>query len=385
MPSQEQLKAWAESYLAGTISEEDKAALEAWYAALPDAAVNWDDPAVDSAGALKAKVFAAIDKQIGTEDRQPYRIYRRSMAAAAAVLLFVVSGIFYFRGHHAVSVPAVVTKAIPSDVQPGSTKAVLMLADGKNLPVNGSQPLNVTDKNGAVAVLDKDGKLNYLGTVASTNLYNTLVTHKGEQSPPLVLPDGTKVWLNAASTLRFPVIFAGKERRVFLSGEAYFEVTKNTQHPFIVSMGDNNIEVLGTSFDAMAYDDEPYTYATLLDGAIRVGNREHTSLLSPGQQSRTNAQGRILIGKVDVQQSIAWMKGQFPLNSMDTKRLLRQIGRWYDVNVVYKGEPAALSFSGSIDKNVPLSQLLAALSVNGIHCILKDKTVTVSDSPANAH
>lgn len=380
MPSPEQLKAWADSYLKGTISESDKKALEAWYTSLHETEINWNEPGIDSANALQSRIFDAINQKIEQGDKQPRRTYWLPVSSAAAVLGLIALTLFYMQRRPAQGKNPTSGAEIQQakDIQPGATKATLLLADGKEIPINSQHLLNVTTRKGAVCVLDKDGKLSYLGSAPSSNIYNTLVTHKGEQSPPLILPDGTKVWLNAASTLRFPVAFTGKERLVSLSGEAYFEVARNTQHPFIVSTSGNKVEVLGTHFDIMAYDDEPFTYATLLEGAIRVSNEHHSFRLSPGQQSKTSVNGDIHVGMVDTEQSIAWMNGQLPLNNMDVKRFLREVARWYDVAVVYDGEPPVLSFSGSLNKDVPISQIIAALNANGIHCKLKDKTVIVA-------
>lgn len=380
MPSPEQLKAWADSYLKGTISDSDKKALEAWYTSLHETEIDWDEPGIGSADELQSKIFDVIHQKIGKEDKRLYRTWWLPVSSAAAVLGLIVLVFFYMQRRTAHEKADVAGAGIQEvkDIQPGATKATLLLADGKEMPVNGQHLLNVTTMKGAVCVLDKDGKLSYLGSAPSSNIYNTLVTHKGEQSPPLILPDGTKVWLNAASKLRFPVAFTDKERVVSLSGEAYFEVARDTRHPFIVSTGANKVEVLGTHFDIMAYDDEPFTYATLLEGAIRVSNEHHSCRLSPGQQSKTSVNGDIHVGNVDAEQSIAWMNGQLPLNNMDVKRFLREVARWYDVAVVCEGEPPVLSFSGSLSKDVPISQVIAALNANGIHCKLKDRTVIVA-------
>lgn len=380
-PSPEQLKAWADSYLKGTISESDKAALEAWYTSLPETHqkdIEWNEPGLRSAKALQSRIFDAIDKKIGKEETRTYKTWWLPFSSAAAILAAIVLVFFYTRQHRSPEQPTAATTQPVKDIQPGSTQATLLLADGKAMEINGRDSMNVTARAGAVCVLDKAGKLTYQGSVASPDVYNTVITHKGQQSPPLILPDGTKVWLNAASTLHFPVTFRGQQRQVSLTGEAYFEVAKNLSHPFVVRTAENKIEVLGTHFDIKAYDDEPLKYATLLEGAIRVSNEHHSVQLSPGEQSQTAANGNIVTGKVTANQYIAWMYGELPLNSMDIKNFLREVARWYDVDILYEGEPPLLTFSGVLDKDVPISQILSALNANGIHCILKDKTVVVS-------
>lgn len=377
MPSPEQLKAWAESYLKGTISESDKKALEDWYASQPGEEVEWNGEK-DSAEALKSRLFDVIDRRIGEEERGLRRIGWRPVAAAAAVLILVALGYVLMQQRSSQNKPEQSVAEIQKDIQPGRTRATLLLADGKKMPIDSLHLLNVTSRKGAVYVLDKDGSLSYAGSIPTPDVYNVLETHKGEQSPPLILPDGTKVWLNAASSLHFPVAFSGRERKVILSGEAYFEVARNITHPFVVGTAGDKVEVLGTHFNVKAYDDEPFTYVTLLEGAIKVSNDRRSVTLSPGQQSKTNAKGDMRVDNVDTDQSIAWMNGLMPLNSMDVKSFLREVSRWYDVAVVYEGEPPVLSFSGSLNRDVPISQVMAALNANGIRCMLKDKTVIIT-------
>jgi ferric-dicitrate binding protein FerR (iron transport regulator) len=167
---------------------------------------------------------------------------------------------------------------------------------------------------------------------------------------------------------------------VDITGEAYFEVSKDNERPFVVKTGTSMIKVLGTHFNVMAYDNEPYTAATLLEGTISISSNGKTMKLSPGQQARVDNTdtGITLIKEADTDDAVAWLHGQFPMAKMDITALMRQISRWYDVDIVYKGTPPVFSFSGALSRQVNLHYLLSALESNDVHCILEGKTVTVS-------
>lgn len=374
MPSDEQLKAWADSYLKGTISDSDKAALEAWYATVENTDVSWDEPGMD-APALQSRILKAIDQQISPSRVKRYHVGWWATAAAAVVSVFVV---LHYKQQSSPQQSVSIAPLPPKDLQPGGTKATLLLADGKKMELNGKHALNVTSVKGAVRVLNKDGEVAYEGSAAPVDQYNTVITHKGEQSPSLTLPDGTKVWLNAFSMLRFPVSFQQASREVDLTGEAYFEVAKDQAHPFIVHAGATTVQVLGTHFDVKVYDDEPIKYTTLLEGAVRVSAAGKMVKLLPGQQSKASMAGTLQVAKVAAPDDyIAWMNGQLPLNSMDIKSFLREVARWYDVEVVFEGTPPALSFSGTLTRDVPISKILAALNANGIHCYVQGRKLIV--------
>ncbi|ANI90060.1 hypothetical protein A9P82_12660 [Arachidicoccus ginsenosidimutans] len=378
-PSSKKLKYWAENYLKGTISQSDKEALEAWYMSMPDMEIDWDDDQIDSLQTLQHKIFKAVESQIRDNDNK--KILRRKrlryiMSAAAIIFILVTLGFFMHKGKNTEIASA--GRQLVNDIQPGITQATLTLPNGKKIALDSAHSVKITAEKGSIYVVDKNGVTTYLGNATQLNVYNTLTTHRGEQAPPLVLADGTKVWLNSASSLRFPISFNSDTREVTLSGEAYFEVAKNPRHPFIVNAGASKIKVLGTHFDVMAYKDEPYTCATLLEGSIRITNGNNNARLVPGQQGKISTDGSVNVGWVDAEESIAWLHGQLSMKSMNLTTFMREVSRWYNVDVVYEGEPPVLNFSGLLNKAVPLSQILAALSANGVRCNLKDKTIIVS-------
>jgi len=380
-PSRKQLESWAEDYLKGTISEEDKKALEGWYLSMPDAEIEWKDEETASAEILQSKIFRAVQQKVGHSKKngssEKYRRIALRISEVAAILVLLVGiGLFIRPRRSVVKVPDVAREAKAADVQPGTTKATLTLANGRRIILDSMQAINVKKVNGHLCIMDKSGIVTYLDD--TTQLYSTLVTHRGEQAPPLILADGTKIWVNAASTLHFPLIFKGSTREVSLSGEAYFEVAKDPAHPFIVNTGTDKVEVLGTHFDVKAYNDEPSAYATLLEGAICLTNGRNTVRLAPGQQGKVNSKGNISVRNVDPGESVAWLHGQLTMQNMDVTAFLNEVSRWYDVNVVYNGKAPVLSFSGFLNKQVPLSRVLEALNANGVHCTLKEKTIVVS-------
>lgn len=301
-------------------------------------------------------------------------------AAAACGLLFALLGsysiFFYKKGIQ----PQIAKKALQQDiVAPKTTKAVITLANGKlvllDSIVNGLVALQsnvniVKLANGSLAYKTSTGKM------LKEEQYNTLFNPRGSAVVDLTLSDGTHVWLNAGSSLTYPVAFIGKERKVTISGEAYFEVAKNAAMPFKVKKGQSNwvVEVLGTHFNVNTYDDEPATKITLLEGLVKVTSANASNTITPGQQAQVDADIKV-INNIDVDNVMAWKNGQFVLEGTNIKKLMRQVSRWYNVDIVYKGAIAEKEFGGSIDRNVSLSRLIQALEENGVKCELDGNVV----------
>ncbi|HUP14315.1 MAG TPA: FecR domain-containing protein, partial [Niastella sp.] len=271
-------------------------------------------------------------------------------------------------------------KQARTDVEPGRDGAILTLANGRQLVLDSLGNGIIATQNGAKVVLS-DGALSYdqNGQTTSTIIYNTMRTPRGRQFQ-LVLPDGTKVWLNAASSIKYPTMFSGNERRVEITGEVYFEVTKNSSMPFKVTIpggqGANangkmgsEITVLGTHFNVNAYDDEAAVKTTLLEGAVSVksmaeGRRpESLVFLKPGQQAvmaGTNSPLTIHHSP-DLSQVMAWKNGLFNFNGYDIKAVMREIGRWYNLDIVYEAEPEPEEVMGELQRNLTLSQVMKIL------------------------
>jgi len=301
---------------------------------------------------------------------------------AAAVLLLVVAGgswLLATRDKKSGISSKVPSTDLKKDIAPGGNKAMLTLADGNVVELDSTLKGKLAQQ-GNVNLQASPGLLKYDQGHVPVNsgvAYNILRTPKGGQYR-LELPDGSKVWLNAASSLKFPTAFTGKERRVELSGEAYFEVAKNADQPFYVSVNKANIAVLGTSFNVMAYADEADIRTTLLEGAVKVSQENASSLLKPGEQSLLAPDGKIkVIEKADIDLAVAWKNGLTSFKSADIKTIMRQVERWYDVDVVYNGTIPARSFTGDIPRDANLSELLRLLEISKIHFKMENHKLIV--------
>ena len=209
--------------------------------------------------------------------------------------------------------------------------------------------------------------------------YNTITTLRGGQYQ-VILPDGTKVWLNAASSLKYPTEFRGKERNVELTGEAYFEVAKNATMPFHVQSAGQTVRVLGTHFNINAYEDEGVIKTTLLEGSIQITYQQAKVLIKPGEQARVVAGSpdKIIVDEnADTDGAVAWKDGYFQFNHADIRTVMRQISRWYDVTVKYEGSVSSKDFGGAIERNLKLSQVLHILEKSQVHFVINGKEVVV--------
>ncbi|HTH82646.1 MAG TPA: FecR family protein, partial [Mucilaginibacter sp.] len=308
----------------------------------------------------------------------------RKYAAAAAMLLVGVSLYFSLKqknptDNYLVQKPV----KVMHDALPGSNKAVLTLADGTQVPLD-SAHLGTLSKQGQTVVSNtSNGKLIYTanggaGEIAAVPQINTLATPRGGQYQ-IILPDGSKAVLNATSSIKYPTFFNGKDRRVEITGEVYFEVAKNPAMPFIVKTNRTEIEVLGTHFNVMAYDDEDAIKTTLEEGSVKIRTDKWSGILKPGQQAIQNKQeGSNLIKEVDVDQELAWKNGLFQFTDDDIKTIMRKVCRWYDLNVVYQSAVPAGQYSGRISRNVKASELLNMLKFTGLNAEIKEKTIYIA-------
>ncbi|MBW7892053.1 MAG: FecR domain-containing protein, partial [Chitinophagaceae bacterium] len=209
--------------------------------------------------------------------------------------------------------------------------------------------------------------------------YNLLENPRGSNIISVMLSDGTKIWLNSESSLRYPTFFHGEKREIEITGEAYLEVAHDAKHPFIVQKENTKVTVLGTRFNINTYEEEPLLKITLLEGKVSVAQREESATLLPGQQAAINRKDwKIKVSDdIDTEDAIAWLNGQFVLDGTQLKSLMDQISRWYDV--IYKDKMVNRSFGGMIDRNVPLSRMLEALRENGIDCRLEGRKIVIEN------
>ena len=340
---------------------------------------------------LLHQVFEKVKQTIATSGDEEKTIISPAqkrawwrVAAAASVLVLIATTILVLADRKQTGKATAMEQKNPAkEIAPGRSNAVLTLGDGSMIVLDSAANGDLAQQ-GAAKIFKLNGQIAYNKTGETTDLapvYNSLSTAKGNQYQ-LILSDGTRVWLNAASSLRFPTAFNGKERRVEVSGEAYLEVAKDPTKPFKVSIRSatgktGEIEVLGTHFNINAYDDEAGVKTTLLEGAVKVQNSKSTKRLVPGQQAELTTKGITINSGIDVSQVVAWKEGYFWFNNTDLSSLMRQVARWYDVDVVFEGKASADAFSGKIARSVPLQKLLKVLELNDVKLRLEGRKLIV--------
>ncbi|MBN9381236.1 MAG: FecR domain-containing protein [Chitinophagaceae bacterium] len=260
------------------------------------------------------------------------------------------------------------------DVLPGRDRAELTLSDGRKILLDSAQGSLLQD--GELKVINRHGSLDYNGNGDSV-VYHTLSTPRGGQYK-VQLPDGTDVWLDAASSITYPTAFSGKERRVTITGQVYFEVIKDVARPFFVKVNDMEVEVLGTHFNINSYMDEGAIKTTLLQGSVRVSRAGSQVILSPGQQAQAG-DGIPLrqVQNADVEQVTAWKNGRFNFNGVDLRTIMFQLARWYDITVKYEKKPPLLHFKGELPRDLTLSQVLATLRDMEVRCHIDGRTLII--------
>jgi transmembrane sensor len=326
------------------------------------------DPGYD-----KSRFQPLIDRIV----RPKSRIYSVRWAAAAALILLLGSYFLLFRKSGKVETPMAQAKI--NDVAPGGNKAVLTLGNGTSIILNNAAN-GLLSRQGNTNIIKTDsGKLSYQTnkSIAKEIVFNTLSTPRGGQYE-LTLPDGTKVWLNAASSITYPTAFTGKERRVTVTGEVYMEVIHNNRQPFVVTVNDVEIRDVGTRFNINAYPDEKIMQTTVLEGSVDVTAFGQSELVRRGEQARIGDSWMGLADRVDLDQVMAWKNGMFDFQDADIKTVMRQLSRWYDVEVVYSGQQTSRHFNGEIGRSLTLSQVLKGLSSTGIHFNIEGKTITMT-------
>jgi ribosomal protein S4E len=344
-------------------------------------------------GKLDDHLLNAMNEQGGISESEQQDFERQikikpfwfKLTAAAVVLITLSVGIYsYFNYNEStLNLQAVSEK---HDVEPGGNKAILTLADGREISLTDAGNGQIAKEAGVAITKNASGQLVYtvIGSGKSEMAYNTITTPRGGQYQ-VNLPDGTSVWLNAASSIKFPTSFANvKDRKVELKGEAYFEVFKNKNLPFIVVTDKQEVEVLGTHFNINSYDDETSVKTTLLEGSVKVslfkgGNKTISRFLRPGEQANVEHQaGSLEIVKANIDQVMAWQKGFFHFEADDLQSVLRQLSRWYDVDVIYEVSHNDDEFMGDIPRNVKLSEVLKILEFGGVHFKIDGKKLIVT-------
>ncbi|MCI6413851.1 MAG: DUF4974 domain-containing protein [Butyricimonas virosa] len=330
-----------------------------------------------SYGENSEEEFLYLEKSI--YDRKSRRMTLRWSIAASIILLV---GLFVGRTISGVRDIHEEQELAKSVMQPGTSKAILMMADGKEVVLEQGQNLNIL-LNERVRVATSSQGIVYEehGKGMVTEEYNKLTTPVGGEYS-LVLSDGTKVFLNADSELKYPVEFSDGKRIVDLKGEAYFEVHKDSLRPFIVRMNGAEVTVLGTSFNVNTYGDDGQIYTTLVNGSVRVSSMKNKQeeILKPGMQSVMNVQsGLLTVRKVDVEPYVAWREGRFVFRAMTLDLIMRQLQRWYDFEVFYQNsELKDYEFRGVIKRDMDLDKVLSVIkATTNVDFEVKGKVITI--------
>jgi ferric-dicitrate binding protein FerR (iron transport regulator) len=317
-----------------------------------------------------------------------YAVKRRWMRIAAAASVVLVLGVaaYWLIRTRETKPGTTTTIATTKDISPGGNKAVLILADNSTIVLDSAANGQLAQQGTAIITKSKDGQLAYSlpDRGEAKPVFNTLRTPRGGQYQ-LVLPDGSKVWLNAASAITYPTSFPGKERKITIDGEAYLEVAHNAAKPFKVEANGTEVEVLGTHFNVHAYTDEPAEKITLIEGRVKVGNRQsaignQSIILKPGEQAELIADSRFTIhekSSINIEEVLAWKNGQFLFDNSSIDFVMKQIERWYDVEVVYEGQKPEGHFKGKIPRSVMASEMLKIIEASGIHFRIENKKIII--------
>jgi transmembrane sensor len=387
----------AERFLLGTATEKEIALLHEWYDTADKEEIELIfTPEPETTETVGKRLFGGLQLVIQEEQQETRHrrrvLARRWIAAASVIIVVFFAGKYFWDAHRSTKPERSVARIIKpgNDLPPGSNKARLLLGDGSVIDLADAK--NGTIRQEAGAKIDKkDGQLIYdasKGEEASKKTsnsnedeapeMNTIQTPRGGQYE-VILADGTKVWLNSASSLSYPTTFTGKNRQVVLKGEAYFEVAEDKNKPFNVSAGDVQVEVLGTHFDVMAYEDENAINTTLLVGAVRVTSKGSASrVLAANQQaSMDRSSGSLSVNEVDAEEAVAWKDGFFEFEGASIETVMRQLARWYDVDVEYQGKTDH-HFRGMISRSSNVSEVFRKLELTGeVHFSMEGKKIIV--------
>ena len=402
MTKEEEFREILSRYTEGIATAEEIAFLERSYQAWADLDTSAYTP--EFLDQMKTLHWTRLSARLQLEDTTPTPItqvpsrrllFRRiAIAAALGTIIFGVT-LFYYYQHGNTSQSVQVSNQ--NDIAPGRNSATLTLSNGKRILLSAIKNGTIADESGVSISKGSKGQIIYTvnGTGASSNALNTLETSRGERSQ-VQLPDGTTVYLNAASSLSYPAIFSKQqERKVTLSGEAYFEVAKDKLHPFIVQTSGQQVQVLGTHFNINAYTNETVIKTTLLEGSVSVtplsaGSGSSAAavkpvkaakdaiILKPGQQSSLTKTEKLLVRDVDVQAEIAWINGKFVFEHENIRSIMRKISRWYNVDVIYEGDVENKALWGSISIYADVTKVLEVLAGTGaVKFEIRDNTIIV--------
>jgi transmembrane sensor len=383
--------------LQGQISATQEAELENWLSEHPDKRLlikQLQDESWISQGLEKFKSYdlvrsrKALESSLGEKTNlhipqiPQLHFWKKSWVRIAASIMILLGTTTYFVYRHRPGIAGVIAiQHVKNDVAPGGNKAILTLSNGSKIVLDSAQNGNLAIQGNAKILKIESGKLSYTAlniVIPAEVVLNTLTTPRGGQYE-LTLPDGTRVWLNAASSITYPSAFADKERKVFITGEVYFEVAHNAAKPFNVRAGNEEVTVLGTNFNISSYSDEGAVKTTLFEGSVKLNaiQCKQSVIIKPGQQAQMTGSGITVMNGINTDEIIAWKEGLFHFESADLKTILRQFSRWYDIDVEYRSEVPEDKYFVIIKRSSNLSTVLKALQATGIQFKIENKKLIV--------
>jgi transmembrane sensor len=377
-------------YRAGEATKDEAEFLQAYYNLFEVQDNVFEKMDLSSKLLLKEEIKSGLHIKIAKTTalvKQSFWNFNRIAVAAAVLIILGIASYFVIQNH---SSSIIETKKFVDtkieDIAPGGNHAMLTLSDGSVIKLDDQKNGQLFKQAGAMVSKTKDGEIVYSNSEkGKAEVFNTIRTPRGGQYQ-LTLADGTRVWLNAASSIRFPTVFGTMERRVEINGEAYFEVAKNKNKPFRVFSQNQEIEVLGTHFNVNTYEDEGFDKTTLLEGSVKVyritndGAKKSSEIIKPGEMAiAEKGDEKIGISYAITDEAIAWKNGYFKFSRTDLKTIMRQVSRWYNVDVVYKGDFEKDLFGGKIKRTDSVSGVLRILKLSNINTTIKGRTIIISN------
>jgi transmembrane sensor len=381
--TEDQYLSLCEKYFKGECTPEEEALINKYQDAEGLLHEHLSD--VDTAGKerLQKLLYNKIQISIHSQQTNVFKMRRWSYAAAAAIAVLSIG--IYFANLNKHKNDGLISKTIimpKKDIQPGSNKAVLTLSNGSKIVLDDTkngvlskQGNSAISKSGNGIIIKND---NANQDVTANNALNTITIPRGGKYN-ITLPDGTHVWLNSSSSLTFPTVFTGTERKVTLRGEAYFEVAKNKAKPFKVDVnGKQVVEVLGTHFNINAYTDEQNITTTLLEGSVKINYHDKATLIKPGQMAINNLGPDLAVKDANIEEVMAWKNDYFIFNNENITSIMKKVSRWYDVDVAFKGNMSNINFDGNYSRAKGLSSLLKNIElVNKVRFVIEERRITV--------
>jgi hypothetical protein len=379
--NQQEAKQLIDKYLKGTATPEERMLVERWYIKIAEEKTLLPE---DDFEHLSAQLWQNTLKaaNLRAKQKNTFRLWPAA-AVAASISVFLLAGIHFFAVRKVKPANNIVARnqSTSKEILPGGNKAILILASGKQISLEDNEKGEIAKEHKTVIQKTAAGQVSYKASASDNeSTFNTLITPRGGQYS-VVLSDGTKVTLNAASSLKYPTNFNGSYREVELTGEGYFEVAHNPQKPFRVKSNGQTIEVLGTHFDINCYSNEPFVKTTLLQGSVKVSSQQGNVLLQPGEQSRLDVSGKntLKVARVNTDEIIAWKDGLFRFKESSIKEVMRDAERWYNVDVSYAGNGPNIKITGSMSRNMNFSGFVKLLEFEGVKFNIKDHNVVITN------